>query len=154
MVNKRRFFLELLWLRNTLPNYHRHMCILSYDKFITALKKFISEYTYNFLKNSCDGFANANKILDIVGTEYSKKPKCYPLVKIVTAEPIDDKNISDVLYEDIKKKFPEAFIVEVVDKSIVGGCILEIDESMLIDASYRTRLDNIMNKIETKLKCL
>ncbi|MDR1876969.1 MAG: ATP synthase F1 subunit delta [Flavobacteriaceae bacterium] len=71
-------------------------------------------------------------------------------VSIVSAVPLDKEMISKIIKSEPKINQEKAIIENKTDESLIGGYILRLEDNQ-IDASVKTKLNNIKKKLEEKV---
>jgi F-type H+-transporting ATPase subunit delta len=82
--------------------------------------------------------------------ELSDNYKGIQRVSIVSAIPLEQEIISKIIKSEPKINPDKAIIENKIDESLIGGYVLRIEDRQ-IDASVKTKLNNIKKKLEEKV---
>lgn len=85
-------------------------------------------------------------ITEIIEQYYKHYRKEKNISKIEIAS--NDKLSSETLNKIIQKFSKQIEIEEKIDKSLVGGVVLKIDDNILIDGSVKRKLEDLRNSIK------
>ena len=99
----------------------------------------------NILKKNNDLFLS-NKIIDYY-YKYQREQRNISKVEITSNEKLDSETINSI----IKKFNNQVALEETIDKSLLGGIIIKIDDNTLIDGSIKRKLENLRKKLQTKV---
>ena len=102
----------------------------------TELGKRISNFV-NILKKNND-LSLAGKIIEYY-FKYRREQKNISKVEITSHDKLDSETINDI----IKKFNKQVEVEEKIDKSLLGGIIIKIDDNTLIDGSVKRKLENL-----------
>lgn len=143
-------FNEILCLKFILNNNYKYIVRLNVEQLLSIIKQFISDETMNILTMISKNSQSTLDLLESIDILYSYKPKHYPFIKMITTSNVE-QNILDKYHNQIQSMHQNATIIRINDDSIIGGCILEIDNTYQCDASYRLALSNVICKIKNRL---
>ena len=99
----------------------------------------------NILKKNND-LSLAGKIIEYYYKHHQKK-KNISKIEIISNDKLDSETINDI----VKKFNKQIEVEEKIDKSLIGGIILKIDDNTLIDGSIKRKLENLEKELQIKV---
>jgi len=110
-----------------------------------------TQYAINLYESTKDfGDAELEKIVEYY-KKYHKEQKSITQVKVTSTGKLDSETIEKIA-EKIKVKFNKPVdIEERIDKSLIGGITIKINDDILIDGSVKRKLENLKNELKIKV---
>ena len=99
----------------------------------------------NILKKNND-LSLAGKIIEYYYKHHGKK-KNISKIEIISNDKLDSETINDI----VKKFNKQVEVEEKIDKSLIGGIILKIDDNTLINGSIKRKLENLKKELQIKV---
>ena len=106
----------------------------------TELNKRISNFV-NILRKNND-LSLSGKIIEHY-YKYRREQKNISKVEITSHDKLDSETIDNI----IKKFNKQVEVEEKVDKTLLGGIIIKIDDNTLIDGSVKRKLENLKSHL-------
>ena len=99
----------------------------------------------NILKKNND-LSLANKIIEYY-YKHHRKEENISKIEITSNDKLDSETVNNI----IKRFNKQVEVEEKIDRSLIGGIILKIDNDTLIDGSVKRKLENLKKELQIKV---